>query len=142
MRNVRLEAFNGWRICCWSHLNSPVAHSKPRRTRCLSSMPRESSGLPTAKDSRSSAHPQDEIIGLSIEHLMPERFRTRHLRHSDHYTNDVRPMGVGLELYGRRKDGREFPTQQGERAQTGLDAPAGARPGPLSRHVLAALHLR
>ena len=87
-------------------------------------------------------HPQDEIIGLSIEHLMPERFRTRHLRHSDHYTNDVRPMGVGLELYGRRKDGREFPTQQGERAQTGLDAPAGARPGPLSRHVLAALDLR
>ena len=53
----------------------------------------------------------EEIIGLSIEHLMPERFRIRHIGHREHYTNNVRPMGAGLELYGRRKNGTEFPVE-------------------------------
>lgn len=58
----------------------------------------------------------DEIIGLSIEHFMPERFRARHLGHRQQYTNNinnicVRPMGAGLQLYGRRKDGTEFPVE-------------------------------
>lgn len=56
-------------------------------------------------------YPHDEIIGLSIEHLMPERFRTRHVGHRERYGNNVRPMGVGLELYGLRKDGTEFPVE-------------------------------
>jgi PAS domain S-box-containing protein len=56
-------------------------------------------------------YPQDEIIGLSIEQLMPERFRARHMGHREQYTNNVRPMGAGLELYGRRKDGTEFPVE-------------------------------
>jgi len=53
----------------------------------------------------------DEIIGLSIEHLMPERFRARHIGHRQQYTSNirVRPMGAGLQLYGRQKDGTEFP---------------------------------
>src|SRR6185312_5455240 len=54
-------------------------------------------------------YPHDEIVGLSIEHLMPERFRTRHVGHREEYGNNVRPMGAGLELYGMRKDGTEFP---------------------------------
>jgi PAS domain S-box-containing protein len=55
----------------------------------------------------------EEIIGQSIEALMPERFRTRHVAHRDHYirTVRVRPMGVGLDLYGRRKNGTEFPVE-------------------------------
>jgi len=56
-------------------------------------------------------YPHDEIIGLSIEQLMPERFRTRHVGHREQYTNTVRPMGLGLELYGRRKDGTQFPVE-------------------------------
>ena len=55
----------------------------------------------------------DEIIGQSIEALMPERFRTRHVAHRKHYINSrrVRPMGAGLDLFGRRKNGTEFPVE-------------------------------
>jgi PAS domain S-box-containing protein len=55
----------------------------------------------------------DEIIGKSIEHLMPERFRARHVGHRDQYTGNVRlrPMGADLDLYARRKDGSEFPVE-------------------------------
>jgi two-component system, sensor histidine kinase len=55
----------------------------------------------------------DEIVGLSVEHLMPERFRMRHVRHRDQYVSNVRtrPMGAGLDLYARRKNGTEFPVE-------------------------------
>ena len=55
----------------------------------------------------------DEIIGHSIEELMPERFRTRHVEHRKHYVANprVRPMGFGLALFGQRRDGTEFPLE-------------------------------
>jgi two-component system, sensor histidine kinase len=55
----------------------------------------------------------DEIIGRPVELLMPERFSTRHIAHRRQYSESVRlrPMGVGLELLGRRKDGTEFPVE-------------------------------
>ncbi len=48
----------------------------------------------------------DDVIGLSVEQLMPERFRTRHVAHRDGYTSNMRarPMGAGLQLWGRRRD--------------------------------------
>lgn len=52
-----------------------------------------------------------ELLGQSIDILVPERFRPTHPAHRGGYaaTPRVRPMGAGLELFGRRKDGSEFP---------------------------------
>jgi PAS domain S-box-containing protein len=54
-----------------------------------------------------------EIIGQFVELLVPERFRQAHPQHRSHYfrKTGVRPMGAGLELYGRRRDGTEFPIE-------------------------------
>ena len=55
----------------------------------------------------------DDVVGRSIEYLMPERFRTRHVKHRDQYVSAVRvrPMGAGLDLFARRCDGTEFPVE-------------------------------
>jgi len=52
-----------------------------------------------------------ELIGQSIECLVPERLRGHHLQQRSRYLEAPaqRPMGTGLELFGRRKDGGEFP---------------------------------
>ena len=52
-----------------------------------------------------------ELLGQSVELLIPERFRLTHPTHRENYAAQphVRAMGAGLELYGRRKDGSEFP---------------------------------
>ncbi len=54
---------------------------------------------------------ESELIGNLVEMLVPERFRGHHPKHRDAYVAapSARPMGTGLELYGRRKDGTEFP---------------------------------
>lgn len=54
---------------------------------------------------------REELLGLPVETLIPERFRATHPAHRKHYSvqANARPMGIGLELYGRRKDGTEFP---------------------------------
>lgn len=56
---------------------------------------------------------RQELLGQPVEILMPERFRVRHADHRTRYLSDpkIRPMDRGLELYGRRKDGTEFPAE-------------------------------
>jgi PAS domain S-box-containing protein len=56
---------------------------------------------------------RDELIGRPVEVLVPERFRGRHVSDRSGYqaSPKTRPMGIGLELFGRRKDGNEFPVE-------------------------------
>ncbi len=56
-------------------------------------------------------YPRDELISRSVEILMPDRFHEAHIVHRQHYNQEMRmwPMGAGLDLVGKRKDGTEFP---------------------------------
>jgi PAS domain S-box-containing protein len=54
-----------------------------------------------------------ELVGQPIEILIPKRYRDHHAQHRCAYGNEprVRPMGAGMELYGLRRDGTEFPIE-------------------------------
>ncbi len=57
-------------------------------------------------------HPE-ELIGRPVEMLLPERVASQHVRHRTAFIEHptARPMGIGLDLAGRRKDGSEFPLE-------------------------------
>jgi len=56
---------------------------------------------------------RDDLLGQEVEILVPERFRGLHPQHRKEFFDQprVRPMGEGLQLHGRRKDGTEFPVE-------------------------------
>ncbi|MFQ5990620.1 MAG: PAS domain S-box protein, partial [Candidatus Methylomirabilales bacterium] len=56
---------------------------------------------------------REELIGQGVETLIPERFQAEHIEHRRAYFSHprVRPMGSGLDLMARHKDGSEFPVE-------------------------------
>lgn len=58
-------------------------------------------------------YPREELLGREVEVLMPERFRVQHVGQRTDYSAKpiTRPMETGRQLYGRRKDGHEFPVE-------------------------------
>jgi len=84
-----------------------------------------------AQVQRDFGYSREELIGKPVETLIPERFRGAHPSHRNAYMGrpSVRPMGVGLELYGLRKDGTEFPVDI-------MLSPIETEQGPLTVSVL------
>ena len=58
-------------------------------------------------------YPHEELVGQQVESLIPERFRARHAGHRRAYlaAPRPRPMGSGLALFARRRDGAELPVE-------------------------------
>ena len=61
-------------------------------------------------------YPRSEMIGEPVEKLLPERDRIRHAHDREIYnqfeiSQRSRTMGVGMDLMGLRRDGREFPAE-------------------------------
>jgi len=56
---------------------------------------------------------REELLGHGVEILVPLRFRDLHSGYRRGYADNgqARPMGAGLDLYGLRQDGREFPVE-------------------------------
>ena len=56
---------------------------------------------------------REEMTGKKIEFLIPERFHHKHTNHREGYVENpkIRGMGIGMNLFGRRKDESEFPVE-------------------------------
>lgn len=69
--------------------------------------------LTNARTEELFGYPRQEILGQPVEILIPERFRGNHFTRRTEYSAHPcsRAMGAGLDLYGRRKDGSEFPVE-------------------------------
>ena len=56
-------------------------------------------------------HTRQELVGCGIEVLIPDRYRPGHPEYKEGLFREQRAMGAGLELWGLRKDGAEFPVE-------------------------------
>src|SRR5690606_23646442 len=66
-----------------------------------------------AQTERCFGYRREELLGKPIEVLMPERYRQGHIGYRSGFFRapKARPMGIGLELRGIRRDGTEFPVE-------------------------------
>ena len=66
-----------------------------------------------AQTERLFGYPRAELLGRSVDTLVPDRLRGQHAEHRSGYFSvpRVRPMGAGLDLFGLRRDGTEFPVE-------------------------------
>jgi PAS domain S-box-containing protein len=66
-----------------------------------------------AQTERMFGYPREELLGRSVDVLVPERLRGAHGGHRAGYFREpkVRAMGSGIELFAIRKDGTEFPIE-------------------------------
>jgi PAS domain S-box-containing protein len=101
--HVSLEGKGSWVNLLFLLEVSPDAMVLVDPAGCIMSVNNQAQGL--------FGYTSSELEGKALEALLPERFRSVHVLHREQYVTSprTRPMGSGLELYGRRKDGSEFP---------------------------------
>lgn len=88
---------------------------------------------------------RDELLGSKVELLVPERFRAEYAMHRGAFISEasLRPMGAGMQLFGRRKDGSEFPVEVSlnpVQTEEGLRVVAAVRDLSERRRLEAAAH--
>ncbi len=71
--------------------------------------------LVNSQTEKSFGYARDELLGMSVDDLIPQRFRPMHDGYRGRYFKhpNRREMGAGRELFGRRKDGSEMPVEIG-----------------------------
>jgi PAS domain S-box-containing protein len=69
--------------------------------------------LVNAQTEKLFGYKREELLGQPVENLIPDRYRGNHLGHREQFAKAprLRMMGSGMELFGRRKDGTEFPVE-------------------------------
>ncbi|WP_261556743.1 PAS domain S-box protein [Frankia tisae] len=97
--------------------------------------------LVNAQTERLFGYGRNELIGQSIDILVPDAARAAHPAHRRAYLDDPRPrpMGAGLELAARRRDGSEFPA---EISLSSIDTPDGVIVAAAVRDVTGRLDAR
>ena len=104
-----------------SNYNEGLSHGDEKFRRLLEAAPDamvivDRSGrmlLVNSQTEKMFGYSREELINQPVEILIPENFRQRHPQHRNAYHSapHPRPMGIGLELLGRRKDGSTFPVE-------------------------------
>jgi len=58
-------------------------------------------------------YPREELMGRSVDILVPKRLRGQHGRHRESFTDASEACRIfaGRDLFGRRRDGTEFPVE-------------------------------
>jgi PAS domain S-box-containing protein len=71
--------------------------------------------LVNANTEKMFGYSRGELLGQPLEMLVPKSAQERHVEHHGAYFANMqsRPMGIGLDLAGRRKDGTNFPVEIG-----------------------------
>jgi len=89
----------------------PVLEASPNPVVAVDSSGRISYANP--KVEATFGYRRKELVGKRVEVLLPERVAKRHLAHRQGFLARpvARPMGIGLDLAGRRRDGTEFPVE-------------------------------
>lgn len=69
--------------------------------------------LVNARSNEMFGYTGSELIGQKLETLLPEKYRKAHIKHREDYNHfpKQRSMGIGMDLWARRKDGSEFPVE-------------------------------